>query len=99
MLEARRRQLHFGEGLIAEEVSDLREEWMRTPTECSTTNNLFNRYELWRGVARKAVRAGGAALRRKWFYACCYSSISVTGATRCWNAKSAPTWCIAISHG
>ena len=28
MIDARRRQLHFGEGLIAEEVSDLREEWM-----------------------------------------------------------------------
>lgn len=29
MIEARRQQLHFGEGLIAEEVSDLREEWMK----------------------------------------------------------------------
>src|ERR1051325_5323249 len=28
MIEARRQQLHFGEGLIAEEGSDLREEWM-----------------------------------------------------------------------
>ena len=28
MIEARRQQLHFGEGLIAEEVRDLREEWM-----------------------------------------------------------------------
>ena len=28
MIEARRQQLHFGEGLIAEEVSDLREDWM-----------------------------------------------------------------------
>jgi len=28
MTEARRQQLHFGEGLIAEEVADLREEWM-----------------------------------------------------------------------
>ena len=28
MIEARRQQLHFGEGLIAEEVKDLREEWM-----------------------------------------------------------------------
>ena len=28
MIEARRQQLHFGEGLIAEEVSDLREAWM-----------------------------------------------------------------------
>src|SRR6266536_2893703 len=28
MIEARRQQLRFGEGLIAEEISDLREEWM-----------------------------------------------------------------------
>jgi IS5 family transposase len=28
MIEARR-QLHFGEGLIAEEINDLREEWMK----------------------------------------------------------------------
>ena len=29
MIEARREQLHFGDGLIADEVSDLREEWMK----------------------------------------------------------------------
>ena len=29
MIEPRRRQLQFGDGLIAEEVSDLREEWMK----------------------------------------------------------------------
>jgi transposase, IS5 family len=29
MLETRRQQLHFGEGLIAEEVTDLREDWMK----------------------------------------------------------------------
>ena len=29
MIEARRQQLHFGDGLIAEEVSELREEWMK----------------------------------------------------------------------
>src|SRR5215204_4844938 len=29
MIDARRPQLHFGEGLIAEEVSDLREDWMK----------------------------------------------------------------------
>jgi transposase, IS5 family len=29
VIEARRQQLHFGDGLIAEEVSDLREEWMK----------------------------------------------------------------------
>ena len=29
MIEARQRQLRFGDGLIAEEVSDLREDWMK----------------------------------------------------------------------
>jgi transposase, IS5 family len=29
MIDARRQQLHFGEGLIAEEVCDLREDWMK----------------------------------------------------------------------
>ncbi len=29
MIEARRRQLRFGEGLIAEEVADLQEDWMK----------------------------------------------------------------------
>jgi IS5 family transposase len=29
MIDARRQQLHFGEGLIAEEVSELREDWMK----------------------------------------------------------------------
>jgi transposase, IS5 family len=29
MIEARRQQLYFGEGLIAEEVADLREDWMK----------------------------------------------------------------------
>jgi hypothetical protein len=29
MIEMRRRQLSFGDGLIAEEVSDLREDWMK----------------------------------------------------------------------
>ena len=28
MIEMRRKQLSFGDGLIAEEVSDLREKWM-----------------------------------------------------------------------
>jgi hypothetical protein len=29
VIEARRQQFHFGEGLIAEEVRDLREAWMK----------------------------------------------------------------------
>jgi transposase, IS5 family len=33
MIEMRRRQLSFGDGLIAEEVSDLREEWMKHADE------------------------------------------------------------------
>src|SRR5262245_62269755 len=33
MIEMRRAQLSFGDGLIAEEVSDLREDWMRYADE------------------------------------------------------------------
>ena len=33
MIEMRRRQLRFGDGLIAEEVSDLREDWMKHADE------------------------------------------------------------------
>jgi IS5 family transposase len=33
MIEMRRRQLSFGDGLIAEEVSDLREDWMKHADE------------------------------------------------------------------
>ena len=29
MIDARRRQLRFGDGFIAEEVSDLQEDWMK----------------------------------------------------------------------
>jgi IS5 family transposase len=29
VIDARRQQLQFGDGLIAEEISDLREEWMK----------------------------------------------------------------------
>ena len=35
VIEMRRSQLSFGEGLIAEEVSDLREEWMTHADEIS----------------------------------------------------------------
>ena len=33
MIEMRRAQLSFGDGLIAEEVSDLREDWMKHADE------------------------------------------------------------------
>lgn len=29
MIEARRQQMQFGDGLIAEEVSDLQQDWMK----------------------------------------------------------------------
>ena len=42
MIEAHRQQLHFGEGLIAEEVSDLREEWMKHVDELLEDEQLVS---------------------------------------------------------
>jgi len=39
VIEARRQQLRFGDGFIAEEVADLQEDWINTRTACWRTNN------------------------------------------------------------
>jgi hypothetical protein len=56
MIEARRRQLHFGEGLIAEEVSDLREAWMTHADQVFSTALAL----LWPGSGTP-VNFGSAA--------------------------------------
>jgi IS5 family transposase len=40
MIEMRRAQLSFGDGLIAEEVSDLREDWMKHADAVGTVVNF-----------------------------------------------------------
>ena len=61
MIEMRRAQLSFGDGLIAEEVSDLREDWMK-PMRCwrmKRLSRLCARH--WgSGVPRAAAAAVGA---------------------------------------
>src|SRR6516225_1134006 len=51
VIEMRRLQLSFGEGLIAEEVSDLREEWMTHADEIlvsgAPTASCFHRQVGW----------------------------------------------------
>ena len=42
MIEARRTQLSFGEGLIAEEVTDLWEDWMRSADEVLDDDQLLS---------------------------------------------------------
>ena len=49
MIEMRRAQLSFGDGLIAEEVSDLREDWMKHADEVLAD----------RGHCRGRVRGSG----------------------------------------
>ena len=67
MIEARRQQLHFGEGLIAEEVSDLREEWMKHADQVLEDEQLVATvYEALANAVPRAALGDAAAHRRKW---------------------------------
>lgn len=67
MIEARRQQLHFGEGLIAEEVRDLREEWMEHADQVLEDERLVATvYEALVNEVPRAAPAGAVAHRRKW---------------------------------
>ena len=98
MIEARRQQLHFGEGLIAEEVSDLREKWMPHVDKVLEEEQLVTTaYEALAKRSPKSRPPGRRGTPAEVVYGYCCSSTSATGATRCWNAKSAPIWFIAIA--
>ena len=55
MIEARRQQLHFGEGLIAEEVSDLREEWMTHADQVLEDEQLIS--TVYEALAKRSPRS------------------------------------------
>jgi len=55
MIEARRQQLHFGEGLIAEEVSDLREEWMKRADQVLEDEQLIA--TVYEALARRSPKS------------------------------------------
>jgi hypothetical protein len=61
VIEMRRAQLSFGDGLIAEEVSDLREDWMEHADQVLADEEIVAAvYEaLARHIARAAVASGG----------------------------------------
>jgi hypothetical protein len=64
MIEMRRAQLSFGDGLIVEEVSDLREEWMEYADQVLADEEIVAAAtKRWRSGIPRAVAAAGSARR------------------------------------
>jgi IS5 family transposase len=55
VIEARRQQLHFGEGLIAEEIDDLREEWMKHADQVLDDEQLVT--TVYEALARRSPKS------------------------------------------
>ena len=69
MIEMRRAQLSFGDGLIAEEVSDLGEDWMEDADAVLADEDLSQRCtKRWRGGMPRAAVAAGEVHQPRW---CC----------------------------
>ena len=71
MIEARRAQRSFGDGLIAAEVTDLREAWMTQVDEMLADDAIVT--AVYEALAQRHRRAGGAAgagPRPRWCCAC-----------------------------
>ncbi len=62
MIEARRQQLHFGEGLIVEEVSDLREEWMTQADQVLEDEQLIS--TVYEALAKRSPKSRTRGRRR-----------------------------------
>jgi hypothetical protein len=63
MIEMRRAQLSFGDGLIAEEVSDLGEDWMPYADQVLADEHVVAGMKRWRNGAPRAAAAVGSARR------------------------------------
>ncbi len=71
MIEMRRAQRSFGDGLIAEEVSDLREDWMEHADRVLDDEHMVAAvYEALAQRHPKSAVAAGWALRPKWCCGC-----------------------------
>src|SRR4030095_12153371 len=100
MIEMRRAQLSFGDGLIAEEGSELREDWMQHADELLSDEDIVA--AVYEAPARRHAKSrsrGRRGVPARPCCGCCSSSTSATGATRCLSARSAPIWCTATSRG
>jgi IS5 family transposase len=82
MIEMRRAQRSFGDGLIAEEVSDLREDWMKHADAVLADDEIARRVRGIsetasksrcrgrRGAGRRGAAAAGSQHIRNWSYGC-----------------------------
>ena len=71
MIEMRRAQRSFGDGLIAEEVSDLREDWMQHADQVLADEQIVAAvYEALASAIPRAAAAAGWVRRRRWCCAC-----------------------------
>ena len=97
MIEMRRAQLGFGDGLIAEEMSDLREAWMTHVDELLADEAIVTR--VYEALAQRHLQSRRRGTPAEVVLRLLSSSTCATGATRCWSARCAPTWRTAISRG
>jgi IS5 family transposase len=71
VITMRRAQLSFGDGLIAEEVSDLREDWMKHADKVLDDEQIVAAvYEALAKRHPKSRSRGRPGLRPKWCYVC-----------------------------
>jgi IS5 family transposase len=71
MIKMRRAQLSFGDGLIADEVEDLREHWMKHADEVLGDEQLV--VTVYEALAKRRPRAAATVdwpRRPKWSYGC-----------------------------
>ena len=94
MIEMRRAQLSFGDGLIAEEVSDLRENWMKHADVVLADEAIVA--TVYEALAKRHPKS--RCRGRRGAPADMVVRLSVlkhirTGAMRCWSGRCGPIWC------
>jgi hypothetical protein len=88
MIQTRRAQRTFGDGLIAEEVKDLHEEWMKHAGQVLGDKEIAA--AIYEALAKRRPQSrtrGRPAPRRRWCCVCWCSSTCATGVTACWKGK------------
>ena len=71
MIEMRRAQLSFCDGLIAKVVGDLREDWMQHADQVLADGQIVAAvYEALRNGVPRAAAAAGSARRPRGYYVC-----------------------------
>jgi IS5 family transposase len=84
VIEMRRAQLSFGDGLILEEVSDLREDWMHHADRVLADEQIVAAvYEALSKRHRNSRSRGRLGTPAEWCCACWSSSTCGTGAMGC----------------